>query len=298
MKIDKTPKRAAIHLLAATLLSGLLLASPATRAAVAAEPSDATPPPAETGRLGAPSLPPLNGAEPDADAAEQIARQRQMMVTMMQVKVSADDVITSMSGMAPSEPRFPVVKAALLDIFNDNALMLSIAGDLQPDDPDAKAKFMRSWMRRLASGMNRLDDDGAMNLLRPIGQTLGSFSKDQCTQYMTLTQQHQSGQAFSHYVLPAMSAVDIKAFYSGLHQALLADLNKRPLRALPDRAHMADAIAAIEKIDPRLKSASNGSSCETSGWLMAALEQVHGPQRSDAVTMVMTMAGFYAQGVR
>lgn len=223
-------------------------------------------------------------------------RQYRMMLSTLQAYAQQDEFIEKMTGTQRNQPQFKALKEGFQEVYGDELLMLTILSMVPPDETDWTVKFNREWRLRIASGMGRLSDESAMKLLHPIGAAMGRLSAEQCARYQDPETKRSGTNSFAAILLPVMTDTDVRQLYGAFHDALLADMNKRPLRALPNKTELADVFAAIDRIDAQLRGgAKDATPCSSSRRLMDAVDKAPQPTRSQAITYLLTVTGFYVQ---
>ncbi len=235
--------------------------------------------------------------DPQAAARNAVAeRQMDLMLTTLEAAVQRNDFIEKVFGLPPSATQFEALRSGLGAIYSDRILMRSLLANIDVDDPNWEVGFRRNWGTRMASGMGRMSDESAMKLLRPMATTLGNFSREQCSNYVSAQKQSSPKNVFSGMLLPAMDASDVLQLLDGFHDALMADLSALPLRPLPNATELTDLTTQLNRLLPAQKAgAEPPTQCEALTAVVRAIEHMEQPHRSLSITYLMTIAGFYTQ---
>lgn len=287
---------AVYHLLLSVFCTGLLAASPAHALAPDAKAGASTAPPSAAQVRPAELLAPT--VDPDAEARRAVAdRQLELMLTTLEVAVKRDEFIENLSGLSRTSGQFDAVRKGLGAIYADRPLMRSLLKGIDTESTGWETNFRRNWAMRMASGMGRLSDESAMKLLRPLADTMSRFSPEQCASYGN-GKARKVKNVFTEIMLPAMNAAEVQMFFDGFHDALIADLAALPMRPLPDATQLSQLMAKIDGMVPGTNGTPpKANECEALGQVVKAIDQLEQPQRSLAITYLMTVAGFHAQKV-
>jgi hypothetical protein len=292
------PSPSLAQLAASILLTALSLSTSFSAAQAASAHGDGAQSESSLSGSGSTSSAPDSSSEAGEQSRrdELTGRQNRMMLSTLQAYAQQDEFIEKMTGTQRTQPQFKALKEGFQELYGDELLMLSVVSAVPPDEADWTTKFDREWRLRTSSGMGRLSDESAMKLLRPISMAVGRLSPEQCTRYKDPETKRSGTNSFTAILLPVMSDSEVRQLYSAFHDALLADMNKRPFRVLPNKTELAEVFSAIDRINAQLQGgAKDATPCTSSRRLMDAVDKAPQPTRSQAITYLLTVTGFYVQ---
>lgn len=270
-------------------LRGALAAGLLAWAGAGPAPSLAAAPPGDD----APRALPLPALVPQRDD-EAAQRQRQVLMTMVRASATRDETVARVTGLKPGTSKFAVIKESLGAIYADDAFLSGLLDSIDAGGEFQRERFTAEWGRRLVSGMNRLDDASALDLLGSIGATLGRLDEAACNRYMTERKKPNAG--FDTALLELMEEKDIRRFFGALHGAFRADLERRPMRPMPSSDDVNAVVAMLARIeqDPALKEKAS-TACGAAQVSIEMIERADPALRPAAITTMLSMAGFFAQ---
>jgi hypothetical protein len=120
---------------------------------------------------------------------------------------------------------------------------------------------------------------------------MGRLDAPQCDE---LSRPGKGSTGFSR-LITHMTADEVLAFFGGMHQGLVAEIQNKPVRAMPLREDTRAAMAQMEAAWLPKPVGKAATSCAAFSHALKGLQRMQGPTQSAGVTYVLTMVGVGAQ---